>query len=137
MTTVSKFATVIEHPEKAHVGRKWRLGTDGTLLALDTLNEHRLFLTNVRSRFPVQVQAKLVPRSTHIISKGSRLVCLVDRLSVMRDRLVQLSTSVEVSGSGVHGPASDKIPLDELVQIFTQDFAVFAGTGSTFVCAYN
>ena len=120
-------------PKQAHVGGKRRLQPRLALLSFYTLNEGRFLPANVRARPAVDVHVKVVPGPARVLANQTGPVRLVDGLLEVRRLLVEFTANVDVCRVGVHGAPRDEAAFDKLVRVAAEDFAVFAGSGFTFV----
>jgi hypothetical protein len=102
-------------------------------LAFERLDERCLLTTDVGAHASVDVDIKVVAGTAGVLADEAGLVCLLDSALEHCSLVVELSSNIDVGGSGVHGTPSDEAALDQLVWVLAHNLAVLAGSGLTLI----
>lgn len=119
--------------EQTDGGRERWLQAWLTRLTLEGFDQRSLFATNVRAHAAMDVDVEVITRTTSVFADQAFLVGLLDSALENGGLMVKFPTNVYISGTAIHGAASDKAAFDQLVWVFAHNFAVLAGTRFTFV----
>ena len=119
--TAHRVAWVL-HTRSTWVGRKHAAREHATakvwpyLLALKGLNHGRLLAADIGAGATMNVDIKVVTRSSRVLAKLALLVRLGHSLLQRHVLVVVLTTDVDVSSLGNHGGANDEAALNQLKQ---------------------
>ena len=115
--SVSTLLITVGRAERADDRRERRLHARLAALAFERLEHAGLLAADVGARAAVDVHVELEARAHDAVAEDAVLVRLLDRPLQDLRRLRVLAADVDVAGVGLHRPAADRAPLDELVRV--------------------
>ncbi len=130
---VSTLLTTVGHPKSPIDRRVRRLRARLALLALERFDETRFLAADVRACAAMDVDVEVEAAPENVLPEVPFRVRLVDRRLELTDRSVVLAADVDVGRVNPHRPAADDDPLDELVRIENENFAVLERSRLAFV----
>src|SRR3984957_31161 len=116
----------------ADVGREWRLQARLAFLALEALQQCRLFAANISAGAVMDVAVE-IPAVNIVPADERRLIGFIDSRLKPLALADEFPTHLDVASMGVHREAGNQATFDEEMRIIPHDVAVLAGTWLRFV----
>ena len=114
---------------QTHRGRKWRLQPRHSLLALEALQQRRLFAADVGAGAAMHVDLEIITRPGRIHADQPRLICLGHRTLECNRLVIVFAANIDVTSRRAHRETGNQAAFDQLMRIMPNDVAVLTRPG--------